>query len=84
MEEKKERQKRTNSRAGKFVAGAYKNLGPSFSLSLIAPRELSVPMLLHPGSRYLLPRWPCEASQVKWLQNITNNTCEYSHGAWAT
>lgn len=38
MEEKKKRQKRTNSRAGKFVAGAYKNLGPSFSLSLIALR----------------------------------------------
>lgn len=45
MEEKKEKAKedeQSGSRKnpawrGKFVAGAYKNLGPSFLLSLIAP-----------------------------------------------
>lgn len=66
MEEKKKRQKRTNGRAagknpawrGKFVAGAYKNLGPSFSLSLIAYRASRVvcthgtALPLHPGSKY--------------------------------
>lgn len=65
MEEKKKRQKRTNSRRGKFVAGAYKNLGPSFSLSLIAPPELSAPMvlLLYPGPSY------CRGGHVKRFQS---------------
>lgn len=50
--EKAEEDEESGSR--KICGGAYKNLGPSFLLSLIAPRESSSMVLLqHPGS-------PCE------------------------